>query len=62
MHQSGKLPAELKKQRAAYNKIGNILNLYMEKLRNAKTEEERKQIYQKVKRLLEKTNTYERAG
>jgi hypothetical protein len=46
------------RERAAYNKIGDMLSLYWKKLHNAKTIEERKEIYGKVGKLVEKAEGF----
>ncbi len=46
------------RERAAYNKIGDMLSLYWKKLHNAKTIEERKEIYGKIGKLVEKAEGF----
>lgn len=46
------------RERAAYNKIEDMLSLYWKKLHNAKTIEERKEIYGKIGKLVEKAEGF----
>lgn len=48
------------RERAAYNKIGDMLSLYWKKLHNAKTVKERKEIYEKIGKLIEKAEGFSR--